>query len=115
MTILTQGARTAEFLLSEANGQRSREAGTLAIAAEALPAGQLLGTVAASGEYAPYNPAGLDGSETVTAILYAAAPASAATQPVAVIARDAEVASAKLTGLDAAATADLLALGIIVR
>lgn len=113
MTILTQGVRTAEFLLSEANGHRSREQGTLAITAVALPAGQLLGTVA--GEYVPYNPAGIDGSEIVTAALYAAAPISTATQPVAAVVRDAEVISAKLTGLDAAATADLLALGVIVR
>ncbi|MBV2132043.1 head decoration protein [Pseudomonas sp. MAP12] len=113
MTILTQGTRTAEFLLSEANGQRSREQGTLAITAAALPAGQLLGTVA--DEYVAYNPAGLDGSETVTAILYSAAPISAATQPAAVVVRDAEVISAKLTGLDVAAAAELLALGIIVR
>jgi hypothetical protein len=115
MTILTQGARIAEFLLSEANGQRSREAGTLAITAEALPAGQLLGKVTASGEYAPYAPAAADGTEAVAAILYAAAPASAAAQPVAVVVRDAEVSGGKLTGNDAAATADLLALGIIVR
>lgn len=113
MTVITQGVRDAEFLLSEANGQRSREQVTLAITAEALPAGQLLGTVA--DEYVAYNPDGIDGSETVTAILYAAAPASAASQSATVIVRDAEVYGAKLTGLDAAAAADLLAIGVIVR
>lgn len=49
------------------------------------------------------------------AILYAAAPVSATAQPAAVVMRDAEVVGAKLTGLDTDATADLLALGIVVR
>ncbi|TKD46082.1 head decoration protein [Azotobacter chroococcum] len=115
MTILTQAKRTAEFLLSESNGQRSREEVTLAITAVALPAGQLLGKVTASGEYAPYSAAATDGTETAVAILYAAAPVSATAQPAAVVMRDAEVVGAKLTGLDTDATADLLALGIVVR
>lgn len=113
MTILTQGHRTAEFLLSEGNGQRSREAATLAPSPAALPAGQLLATV--GGKHVAYNPDGTDGSETVTAILYAAASASAADQPVTVIVRDAEVSAERLTGLDEAATAALAAQGVIVR
>lgn len=115
MTILTQGKRTAEFLLSEANGQRSRESGILAITDEALPAGQLLGIVTASGEYAPYAAGASDGTETAVAVLYAGVPASVATQPITVIARDAEVIGTKLTGLDAAARDDLLTKGIVVR
>lgn len=113
MTILTQGHRTAEFLLSEGNGQRSREAATLAASAGALPAGQLLATV--GGKHVAYNPEGLDGSETVTAILYAAASDSAADQAVTVIVRDAEVSAERLTGLDEAAAAALAAQGVIVR
>lgn len=113
MTIHTQGHRTAEFLLSEGNGQRSREAATLAATATALPAGQLLATV--GGKHVAYNPEGVDGSETVTAILYAAASASDADQAVTTIVREAEVSAERLTGLDAAATADLDALGVIVR
>lgn len=115
MTILTQGKRTAEFLLSEANGQRSREEVMLAITAAALPPGQVLGVVTATGECAPYAPGASDGTETAVAVLYAGAPVSAATQRATVIARDAEVIGSQLTGLDAAARDDLLAKGIVVR
>lgn len=115
MTILTQGKRTAEFLLSEANGQRSRAAVTLAIGAEALPPGQLLGFVSASGEFAPYTPGADDGSQTAVAVLYAGAPASAEAQPVTAIVLDAEVAEARLTGFDEAARTTLFARGIVVR
>ncbi len=73
-------------------------------------------TVAAgSGKYKPYNNANTDGSETAVAILYAPAVNSAADQAVAVIARHAEVDGNLLTGNDANGTADLAAVGIIVR
>jgi hypothetical protein len=110
---VTMGARDGEFLLSEANGERSREQVTLAITAVALPAGQLLGVV--GGNYVPYDPVGVDGSETVAAILYASKPVSAATQPAAVVVRDAEVTGSLVVGLDAGATTELAALGIVVR
>lgn len=48
MTILTQGARTAEFLLSEANGQRSREQITVNATAGKLAAGTLLAKITAA-------------------------------------------------------------------
>jgi len=115
MTAITQGVNRAEFLLSEANGERSRAAGTLAITAAALPAGQILGIVTLSGEYAPYDDEADDGTETAAAVLLNPAPVSAAAQPVALIVRDAEVAEALLTGLDAAGEADLLTLGIVCR
>lgn len=115
MTIRTQGKCTAEFLLSEANGQRSRAAITLAASSAALPPGQLLGFVSASGEFAPYAPGADDGSQTAIAVLYAGAPASAEAQPATAIVLDAEVAAASLTGFDEAARATLFARGIVVR
>ena len=49
---------------------------TLAATAKALPAGQVLGIVTASGQYAPYDDAATDGTEVAVAILYASKPAS---------------------------------------
>jgi len=115
MSIVTMGTRTAEFLLSEAGGQRSREEVTLAVTAEALPAGQVLGKVTATGNYAAYSDAATDGSEVAAGVLYDAKPASDAVQQAAAVVRDAEIIESKLTGMDAAATVDLAAAGLIVR
>lgn len=111
----TEGIHAGEFLLSEGVGSISREQVTLAATAVALPAGQLLGIVTASGEYAPYSNAATDGTEVVAAILYAPKPASAEPQAATVVARLAEVVDVALTGLDSAARADLKARNIIVR
>lgn len=77
---------------------------------------QFVITVAAgSGKYKAYNDANTDGSEVAAAILYAGMDATAADAAAVVIARDAEVVNAYLTGIDAAGSADLAARGIIVR
>ena len=46
----TEATRAGEFLLSEANGTRSRESVT--VTGGSYPAGQVLGKVTASGKYA---------------------------------------------------------------
>lgn len=115
MSIVTMGTRTAEFLLSEAGGQRSREEITLAVTATALPAGQVLGKVTATGHYVPYDDALEDGGETAAAVLYEAKEASDAVQQAGAVVRDAELIGSKLTGLDAAGATDLAAVGLIVR
>jgi hypothetical protein len=115
MTVFTEGKHTAEFLLSEGNGSISREQVTIAAAAAALPAGTVLGKLTSGGQYVAYSNAASDGSQTAAGILYAAVPDAAAPQKATIIARSAEVLGAELTGLDAPGTADLLALGIIVR
>ncbi|MDU0792209.1 head decoration protein, partial [Pseudomonas aeruginosa] len=55
MMTKTEGFHAGEFLLSEGAGSISREQVTLAATAKALPAGQVLGIVTASGQYAPYD------------------------------------------------------------
>jgi hypothetical protein len=115
MTTFTEGLHTAEFLLSEGNGSISREQVTLAAAAAELAPGTLLGKITASGKYVAYSNAASDGSEVAAGVLYAKAPDSAADQKIVIIARQAEVASYALIGLDAPARADLAAIGIIVR
>ncbi|EPG4773439.1 head decoration protein [Pseudomonas aeruginosa] len=115
MMTKTEGFHAGEFLLSEGAGSISREQVTLAATAKALPAGQVLGIVTASGQYAPYDDAATDGTEVAVAILYASKPASPDPQAVTVIARLAEVIDVALTGLNDAARGDLKARNLIVR
>jgi len=122
MTTLTEGRHAAEFILSEANGHRSRENGTV-----------VLGQNLAAGTVVMDNGAGkltaltalttdvLDG--TVKGILIYPIDATLADVAASYIARDAEVNGELLTyptettdAFEAAATnAALLALGILVR
>lgn len=68
------------------------------------------------GEYVAYDDDGAnDGRRTASAILYAAVDATEQDAPAVGHVRACEVDATELTGLDAAAVADLLALGIIVR
>lgn len=111
MQVQTQGVQTAEFLLTEAPGSLSRE--QIAVAAgDALPAGQLLERDADGARYVPY---GTTPKGKAAAILYAPLRASDAERRATVIVRLAEVAEARLTGLDAKARADLLTAFIAVR
>src|SRR5690606_29530536 len=105
----------AEFLLSEGNGDISREQITLAATNVPLYAGQLLGKVTASGNYAPYDPEAETGEQTAAAILFGNIPASEDTQPATVVVRLATVASGRLIGLDSAARTALVSLNVIVR
>lgn len=114
MTIKTQAPRAGEFLISIGNNGISMEIIKLA-AGPALPAGQVLGVVAATGEHAPYDNAAADGTEVAAAVLYAPQPERVAAAPASAVARLAEVHGAQLVGLDAPARADLAAKFIIVR
>ena len=115
MATMNEALRTGEFLISESNGDRSREVITIAAAAGALVPGTVLGKITASGKYVAYSNAANDGTEVAAAVLYAAAEDLAVDQPAVVIARDAEVAEVHLTGIDATGKTDLAAIGIIVR
>jgi len=115
MATLTEARRTGEFIISEANGTRSREVVTIAAAAGAMVAGTVLSKLDADGKYVEYDNAGTDGTQTAAAILYAAVGNAAADQTAVVIVRDAEVDEALLTGIDAGGKVDLAAVGIIVR
>lgn len=113
MQILQEGNHTAEFLLSEGQGQISREQGVLAPTAAALPSGQVLARNA-DGKFEPFNEADV-ATQPAEAVLYGAVPASAVDQPISYVARLAEVAQARLTGYTAAAKAGLASKNIIVR
>lgn len=116
MPFIHQQARTADFILSEANGQRSRENALLAATLVTLAAGQLL-TQGGDGKYVVYSGPGADPDAPITAdaVLYSNVPASDADQQIVVIARDAELTGELLAGVDAPARVALGAAGIIVR
>lgn len=121
MTTLTEGRYAGEHLISEASGTRSRDVVTLVVG-QNLPAGAVLGKITASGKHTLLAPAATDGSEVAAAVLFAPVNASAADKAAVVTARDTEVHGACLTwpaGIDAGdkagATAELKALGIVIR
>lgn len=126
MSVKTEGKHTAEFVVSEANGYRSRDQVTVTVpASTTLEAGFVLAKLSATGKHVPYDNSGSDGSESAAAILYGEL-ANATGAPVdmqaTVINRDAEVREADLewaAGLTdndkAAGLVDLAALGIKAR
>lgn len=120
MAVFNEGRHTAEFLVSEANGHRSREAATVAAgAAPGLVAGTVLGVLSAGGNHVALDPGKLDGSQTAAAILFEGA---VGTVQRTVIRRDAEINGEHLvwpiginSGQKSTAIGQLAALGIIVR
>ena len=125
MAPVSEGKRIAEFLVSEANGCRSRHEGTVTVPANTtIPAGRVMGQLA-SGKFVPHDADGAAGEDTETGILYANLTndtGGAVDVTATVIVRDAEVNKAHLTydpaANDAAKTASdgvLAGLGIIVR
>lgn len=122
MAALNETKHAGGFILSEANGNRSRENVTIA-ASQTLQAGAVLGKVTSTGHYAVYNNDTNDGTETAAGILLnPVTTGSGETKAAAIIARDAEVLGEELVwgatqdGTDqAAGIADLQSLGIIVR
>ncbi|WP_273820583.1 head decoration protein [Pseudomonas asplenii] len=103
-----------EFLLSEGAGKISREAIDL-VAGAALPAGQVLGQITATGLFAPYLATAEDGSEQAKCILFAGVAASEEQRRGRAVARLAEVVGDLLTGLDHDGEKALAAHFIIVR
>lgn len=111
---LIEARRTGDFILSEANGTRSREEVTIDAAAGAMIPGTVVSKLA-NGKYVEYDDVGTDGTEVAAGILYADVANSASDQKAVIIVRDAEVNASRLTGSNANAVADLRALGIIAR
>ena len=119
MAVFEETIGTGGYLVSEAQGTRSREIGVLA-AGDLLP-----GTVLAvngDGKYVQLAPGAADGTEDAVGILYAHTDASESEQNCVVNVRDCEVNGAELTWPDGitelqkdTATSQLAGAGIIVR
>lgn len=87
----TEGRMPAEAVLSESNGQRSREAIVVASGAGIVLPGTVLGRITATGKYLPAAPAAVDGSQTGAAVALYGCNATSADQSIAALVRDAEV------------------------
>jgi hypothetical protein len=114
MTVKYETLHAGEFLLSEGAGKISREA-IMVAAGPALNAGQILGVVTATHEFAPYDPVATDGTEVAACILYGPLGESTEERRASAVVRLAEVSTVHLTGLDAAAEEALAAQFVIAR
>ncbi|EHL97712.1 hypothetical protein HMPREF9946_03995 [Acetobacteraceae bacterium AT-5844] len=124
--VLNERFYNGAFLVSEANGTRSRDTVLMKNTGSTdlvLDAGLVLATLTADGSAVPFDNAGTDGSETATCILYGQAIVPAGGEKrVTIVSRDAEVNASELVWADgvddagkAAALADLLTQGIVAR
>lgn len=114
--------RPGGHVISEANYARSREQITLAATAVALPSGTALGKVTATGHFAPYNPAGADGTQNFAGFLWERREISAGTQRAVGHVRDCEINGREVTYINALNAGQLAALeaaaanaGVLVR
>ena len=69
MTILKDSPGAGHFILSEANGYRSRQRMTVGLN-QTLLAGQVLGKLTTGGDYVKLAPSASDGSQTVAGIAF---------------------------------------------
>lgn len=123
-TPLTEGPYAGEFILSEANGNRSRDTVTVELqevegGENGIDAGTVMGMRASDGKYLAYDGTATDGTETVAGILYGPVPDGDAGDVEAVVVNaDAEVIGEKILGPEASeddVAAGLAALGIKIR
>jgi len=122
------GPGPGNYLVSEANGTRSREVVTIAEGVN-RQSGTVLGKVTATGKYVPVDPTNgtgqgetPDGSQVAVAVLFAEVDATLADKPGVITARDAEIEAAALiwptaitTNQKTAALGQLASVGIVAR
>lgn len=121
MATYTEPVRPLEFLVSEGNGQISRDQIVVVSGAGVLKAGTVLGKITSGGKFRTYDNSAATGIEVAAGVLAYDVDASAADQPAVMIARLAEVKAGALswgtndgTGITAG-TADLQAKLIFTR
>lgn len=123
MAVLTETRHAGEFVLSEGNGNISRDNIVIVSGAGVVRAGTVLGKITESGKYTPSPHTGADGSQTAVAINLYEVDATSADAAVSAIMRDAEVnvntlayaASVDDGTKKAAKATQLAAVNIIVR
>ena len=114
MPAISETNNLGDLLKYEAPNLYSRDLATVA-AGQNLQLGAIVGRDSTTGKLKALDPAATDGTEVAVGILHAALPASADVRNGVAFVRLAEVAAARLTGLDAAAIADLKTRHLIVR
>lgn len=123
MAVMTETRHAGEFVLSEGNGNISRDNIVIVSGAGVVRAGTVLGKITASGKYTPSPHTGADGSQTAVAINLYEVDATSADAAVSAIMRDAEVnanilayaASVDDNTKKATKATQLAAVNIIVR
>jgi len=125
MTTLTESRHTGGFIIWEAARDYCREVVTIATggANPILEPGTVLGKITASGKYAAYDPAAVDGTETAVAVLWGKSDATAADADAVVLFRGPAIVNTNdlvFTGTPsapeiAAALVALAAVGILTR
>ena len=98
------------FCVGASDYDRSRETVTIAAAAPAMVAGQLLGKITASGKFTVYDPAAVDGTETFAGLLWDDVADAAADQKAVRVYRDQPVNGNALAGYSALTTPQKTAL-----
>lgn len=118
---VTDSPGAGHFILSEANGYRSRQRMTVGLN-QTLLAGQVLGKITASGLYVALAPAASDGSQTVAGIAFDDYVTTTQSVDGVSFERDGEVTLDKLVwpagvteGQKTAAVAALAAKGVLAR
>ena len=120
--VLSSTPGAGHYIVSEADGYRSRDQVVIASTSGVLLPGAVLGKVTASGKYMPLAPAAADGTQTAAAVLFEGCDATAADVRRTATTRDSEVSAAALVWpagttdpQKTAALAALAAVGIIAR
>jgi len=106
MTIKTESTHAGEFLLSEGNGNISREEVTIK-SGEVLAVGAVVGKITSTGKYVAYNDGASTGEQVAAGVLYDAVDATGADAKGVIIARLAEVDASLIVGGDTAGNTDL--------
>lgn len=115
-TSLIEGIRPGHFLLSEADGQLSRENIIVTIAGSIkLVDGTVLGKVTASGKYVKYASGGADGSQNAAGVLYGNYPGVNGDYKAVAFVRNCEVIKAALDVSTTPVIAALAAVNVIAR
>jgi len=123
MPTLTEGPHAGGFLVWEALRDYCRETLTIASGTPALEPGTVLGKITASGKYAAHDPGATNGTETAVAVVWDKVDASGGDAPAVAVVRgpaivnrhDLVFAGTPTAAEIAAAHADLLGQGIVVR
>ena len=103
MTTLTEGQHRGEYIISEPNGDRGRDAVTIE-SGQTLEPGHVLGKTT-GGEFKEYAPTNGDGSDTAVAVCYDHVDATGGAKTAVVTARDTEVNAGELVWFSGASEA----------
>ena len=120
MTTKTESLHAGGYVVSEAQGMRSREVVTI-LSGQNLGAGRVIGKITASGKYRAHDADNTDGSQTAAGVLFGPVDATAGDTKGVAHVRDCEVNGAELdwgdndAGQITAGKASLTAIKVIQR